>query len=214
MSRRLTKRYLWRCSQWCRPKRETIPARCAPFQRPRPLSLGGMMRVGMEMSMTDAIPVTVENFARAETDRMFAACRPSGGVNALASRASRLAGRSDSDQAEPRHAVHDGGRRHLRRGHADVAGRRGQVPVGDGRERGPLHQPGLPLPPAVRADAGRVRHRPRCWWRPASWSTRPIPTTSQRSTPCRTRSSSRPPPPRPSCRRTTTRRVRHSATRC
>ena len=135
------------------------------------------------------LTVNVDNFVRAETDRMFAALQHrGGGVNAVlhhrepAGLDDQTVVRQNRDTLYSMAVVDicDGATLTL----PDAAGRYLSVMVVN--EDHYINR--------VFHDAGVYERRSAsstpttCWWRYASWSIRTIPTTSQRSTPCRTRS--------------------------
>ena len=124
-----------------------------------------------------SIPVTEDNFARAETDRMFAALQDdAGGINRWNhDRVPVAIDHQTVIRIEPRHAV-----QHRRGGHhqgrcRDDPGRRRALPLGHGRQRGPLHQRRLPSARAARDHRSRLRHAVCRWSRRACSSMRRIP---------------------------------------
>ena len=104
--------------------------------------------------------VNVDNFARAETDRMFAAARRRTWASTVrASPGTGVGRRATGHPPEPRHALQQRDRRHLRRSNTVDSRRRRPIPVGDGRQQRPLHQRGTAHSRRASADRRAIRHR-------------------------------------------------------
>ena len=119
--------------------------------------------------------VNVDNFVRAETDRMLGVLRRRGRWRQPPQAQPRSdAGRpSAGDPDEPRHALQLRDRGHLRGRDGHGPRRRRSLPLGDGGQPGPLHQPDLPSSRASTPDGRRVRHALGRASRPGSSSIRP-----------------------------------------